>query len=122
MLGTSLIEDLNRLACSAEQDRYASEPPRARDALDRLRWIDTSQIDRFGRDGWLGRDEIDLIERFLSFARDRLCAIPDDVDALAWTRGDPGWQVVRERATELLEGLDGFVDIGVPGWKGRVAR
>ena len=117
MLGTSLIEDLNRLACSEDQDRYASEPPRARDALDRLRWIDTSLIDRYRRDSWLARHEIDLIERFLSFARERLCAIPEDTDPVEWTRGDPGWQAVRERANELLEGLEGFVNIGVPGWK-----
>jgi hypothetical protein len=117
MLGTSLIEDLNRLACSEEQDRYASEPPRARDALDRLRWIDTSLIDRYLRDDWLSRHEVDLIERFLSFARERLQAIPEDTDPVEWTRGDPGWQAVRERANELLEGLEGFVDIGVSGWK-----
>ena len=115
MLQTSLIEDLNRLACSAEQDRYAEEPARARDELERLRWIDTTQIDRFGRDGWLARDELDLIERFLGFARERLSAIPIQADPVSWTRGDPGWQAVRERANELLEGLGAFIDIGVSG-------
>ena len=116
MLGTTLIEDLNRLACPAEQERFASDPDRVRHALDRLRFIDISEIDRYGRDGWLARDELDLIERFLAFAGARLGLVPDDVDALAWTRGDPGWQLVRERAAELLEGLGGFIDIGVEGW------
>ncbi len=115
MLQTSLIEDLNRLACSEEQERYAEEPARARDALERLRWIDATQIDRFGRDGWLARDELDLIERFLGFARERLGKIPVDADPVRWTRADPGWQAVRERANELLSGLGAFIDIGVPG-------
>lgn len=119
MLHTSLIEDLNRLACAEDQDRYRTDAPRARDALDRLRWIDTSQMERFRRDGWLGRDESDLIERFLTFAHDRLAVIPNDEDPVIWTRGDPGWQIVRERAIELLEGLDAKIDIGVPGWNSR---
>ncbi len=119
MLGTALIEDLNRLACSEDQDQHAADPPRARDALDRLRWIDTSEMDRYGRDGWLAREELDLIERFLSFARERLRAIPPGVDPVDWTRGDPGWQAVREHAQELLAGLDAFIDIGVAGWRQR---
>ena len=113
ILGTALIEDLNRLACSREQDRYAADPERARQALDRLRWIDTSQIDRFARDGWLRPDELDLVERFLRFARDRLSPIPPAADPVAWTRSDPSWQAVRERANELLAGLDAYIDIGV---------
>ncbi len=119
MLGTALIEDLNRLACPAEQERFASDPDRARHALDRLRFIDTSEIERYRRDGWLAPEELDLTERFLAFAHTRMGAIPGDVDALAWTKGDPGWQLVRERAAELLEGLDGFIDIGVEGWSRR---
>lgn len=117
MLKTSLIEDLNRLACAADQARYKGDPERARSALERLRYIDTSEIDRFSRDGWLARDELDLIERFLRFARDRLPAIPAEADALSWTDGDHGWQIVRERANELLQGLDGYIDIGVAGWE-----
>jgi hypothetical protein len=116
MLGTALIEDLNRLACPAEQERFADDPERARHALDRLRFIDTSEIERYGREGWLAREELDLIERFLAFARARMSVIPGDADALAWTTGDPGWQLARERAGELLEGLDAFIDIGVGGW------
>jgi hypothetical protein len=119
MLGTALIEDLNRLACPAEQERFASDPDRVRHALDRLRFIDTSEIDRYGRDGWLAREELDLIERFLAFARERMGVIPGGVDALDWTRCDPGWQLARERAAELLEGLDGFIDLGVEGWARR---
>ena len=117
MLGTSLIEDLNRLACAAEQDRHARDPQRARQALESLRWVDTSELDRYSRDGWLGREELDLIERFLGFARERLHPIPPDVDAVDWTRSDPDWQAVRERANELLDGLDARVDIGVDGWR-----
>ena len=119
MLKTSLIEDLNCLACAAEQERYGDDPERARTALERLRYIDTSEIDRFHRDGWLARGELDLIERFLSFARERLLAIPEEVDALGWTCADPGWQIVRERAGELLRGLEGYIDIGVAGWERR---
>ena len=116
MLRTALIEDLNCLACSSEQERFADEPRRAREALDRLRFIDTSSLDRYARDGWLARDELDLIERFFGFARERLIKIPEDVDAVEWTRADPGWQVVRERANELLDGLDGRIDLGISGW------
>lgn len=116
MLATALIEDLNRLACAAEQERFERDPARARDALERLRFIDTSELDRFARDGWLDRDETGLIERFLKFARDRLPPIPPDEDAVRWTRGDPGWQLVRERALELVSGLDAAIDLGVPGW------
>lgn len=117
MLGTALIEDLNRLACAEEQDRYASDPERARDALERLRWIDTTQLDRFAREGWLARAELDLVERFLGFVRGRLSPIPPGADPVAWTRADPDWQAVRERANELLAGLDAFIDIGVAGWR-----
>jgi hypothetical protein len=116
MRRTALIEDLNRLACAAEQDRFAADPARVRDALDRLRWIDISELDRFRREGWLGRDELDLIERFLSYARERLTPIPEGLDPLEFARADPGWALVRERAFELVEALDAFVDIGVPGW------
>ncbi len=119
MLGTALIEDLNRLACSEEQDCHAGDPERAREALDRLRWIDASEIDRYGREGWLAREELDLIERFLGFARERLRTIPPGVDPVDWTRGDPGWQAVREHANELLAGLDAYIDIGVAGWARR---
>ena len=122
MLRTALIEDLNCLACSDEQDRYASDPERARHALDRLRFIDTSEIDRFAREGWLMRDEVDLIERFFAFARERLRGIPSRVDPVEFTRADPGWQLVRERATELLVCLEGFVDIDVPGWGRQYSR
>jgi hypothetical protein len=116
MRRTSLVEDLNRLACAAEQDRFAADAGRVREALDRLRWIDISELDRFRRERWLDRDEVDLIERFLSFARERLPPIPDGLDPLEFTRADPGWALVRERAFELVEALDAFVDIGVPGW------
>ena len=116
MLGTALIEDLNRLACSEDQEQLADDSERAREALNRLRWIDTTQIERFRSDGWLSRDEVDLIERFLGFAHERLVPVPERVDPVAFTRGDPGWQSVRERARELLLGLDAFIDIGVPGW------
>ena len=119
MLETSLIEDLNCLACSDEQERYESDPPRARNALDRLRFIDTSPLDRYARDGWIGRDELVLFERFFSFARERLGRIPEDSDAVEWTRADPGWQMVRERANELLDGLDARIDPGVSGWPPR---
>ena len=117
MLATALIEDLNRLACPGEQERYGAEPARARNELERLRFIDTSELDRFAREGWLDRDETDLIERFLAFARERLAAIPGDVDAVTWTQANPGWQMVRERALELVDGLDARIDIGVPGWQ-----
>lgn len=116
LLRSALIEDLNRLACPADQERLAADPARARYALERLRWIDTSDLGRYRREGWLDARELDLIERFFGFARDRLPAIPADQDALAFTRADPGWQVVRERAGELVLALDAFVDIGVPGW------
>ncbi len=111
-----MIEDLNRLACAAEQDRFADDPSRAHDAVVRLRWIDTSELPYFERKGWLNRDEIDLIERFIGFTRDRLSSIPKGSDALSFTRSDPGWHAVRERALELLVALNAFVDIGVPGW------
>ena len=116
MLETALIEDLNRLACPGEQDRFADNRGRAREALLRLRWIDTTELARFARDGWLDRAELDLLERFFSFMDDRLTPIPTDSDPIDFTRTDPGWQAVRERALELVLALDGFIDIGVPGW------
>ena len=116
MLGTALIEDLNRLACAEEQERYAAEPERARESLMRLRWVDTTELERYRREEWLARGEVDMIERLLRFASDRLGRIPDDADALAFTRADPGWQAVRERALELVVALDAFIDIGVAGW------
>jgi hypothetical protein len=116
MLRTALVEDLNRLACAAEQERFAADRARARESLDRLRWIDISELDRYRRDEWLDRDELDLIERFLSFAQERLAPIPEALDPVEFTRADPGWALVRERAFELVEALDAFVDIGVPGW------
>ena len=116
LLHTALIEDLNRLACPAEQDRLAAEASRAREALDGLRWIDTTELPRWQRQGWLDRRESDLIEQFFRFAGERLGVIPSDQDPLDFTRADPGWQAVRERAVELVVALDAFVDIGVPGW------
>jgi hypothetical protein len=116
MLGSSLIEDLNRLACPQAQDRFAGDPERARDALERLLWIDTTQLDRFRDDGWLSREEGDLVERFTRFANERMVPLPEGVDALAFTRAHAGWQITRERAVELLIALDGFIDIGVAGW------
>ncbi len=116
MLRTPLIEDLNRLGCPEEQERLAPDSARAREALARLRWIDTTELDRYGRQSWLGREELDLIERFLRFAQERLSPIPEAADAVSFTRADPGWQVVRERARELIMALDAFIDIGVAGW------
>ena len=71
------------------------------------------------RDGWIGRDELVLFERFFAFARDRLRPIPEAADAVDWTRADAGWQLVRERANELLNGLDAKIDLGVSGWPPR---
>jgi hypothetical protein len=119
MLRTALIEDVNRLACPEEQDRFARDVERARDSLERLRFIDTSELERFRRAGWLDRGEADLLERFLGFARERLAPIPREADPLAFTRGHPGWQAARERARELLAALDGFVELGVAGWPER---
>jgi hypothetical protein len=113
---SALVEDLNRLACAAEQERFAADVPRLREALERLRWIDTTDLPRLVAQGSLGRREHDLLEQFFRFARARLTPIPRDSDALAFTRTDPGWQAVRERATELVSALDAFVDLGVPGW------
>jgi hypothetical protein len=113
---SAFVEDLNRLACPEEQEGFASDPPRARDALDRLRWIDTTELERWVREGRLSRREHDLIEQFCVFARERLAPIPRGADALAFTRADPGWQAVRERALELVDALDAFVDLGVAGW------
>jgi len=116
MLTTALIEDLNQLACPAAQDRFEGDPARAHDALDRLRFVDVSELDRFRRAGWLEREELDLIERFVGDVRVRLKPLPRDVDPLAYTRADPDWQATRERALELVIALDAFIDLGVPGW------
>jgi hypothetical protein len=116
MLRTALIEDLNRLGCAADQERHAADPARLRDSLDRLRFIDTTELERYRREGWLAREEADLIERFRNFTATHLSALPGGVDPLEFTRADPGWQLVRERARELLYALDAFIDIGVPGW------
>jgi hypothetical protein len=116
MLGTALLEDLNQLACVEAQDRYAGDHARAREALDSLLWIDTTQLERYARDGWIERDEVVLIERLVQFARDRLARIPGPSDPIEFTRSDPGWYAVRERALETLVALDGFVDLDIPGW------
>ncbi len=113
---SALVEDLNRLACAAEQERFAADSARLREALERLRWIDTTDLPRLHTQGGLSRREHDLLEQFFRFARNRLSPIPREVDVLAFTRGDPGWQAVRERAAELVGVLDAFVDLGVPGW------
>ena len=116
ILRSTLIEDLNHLACPAAQDRLRDEPERAREALNRLRFVDTSELDRFRREGALSDHEADLIERFTSFAQSRLAAVPSDVDPVSFTRAHAGWQSVRERALELVRALDAFVDVGVAGW------
>ena len=116
MLRTPVVEDLNRLGCPQEQERHAAEPARAREALERLRWIDTSDLDHYHRQGWISRHERELLEHFFGFARERLVALPADEDALDFSRADPGWQVVRERARERLQARDAFTDIGVAGW------
>jgi hypothetical protein len=72
MLQTTLLEDLNRLACAEAQDQYGSDPRRAREALESLRWIDTTELGRYRREGWLARGELEVIERFLSFSQGRL--------------------------------------------------
>jgi hypothetical protein len=115
MLRTALLEDLNRLACVEAQD-YAGDPLRAREALETLRWIDTTQLEGYCRDGWLGPDEVALIERLVLFAQERLSRIPAQADPIEFTRADPGWYAVRERALETLVALDGFINLGVPGW------
>jgi len=116
MLGTALVEDLNRLACPAAQEQFADDPARAREALDRLRFLDLTELDRFASEGWLDREEVDLIERFSRFVHVRLEPIPEDVDPIRFTRADGDWQVMRERALELVVALDAFIDLGVPGW------
>lgn len=116
LLRTTLIEDLNRLACPEAQDRLAGDESRVREALGQLRWIDTTELPRYRRDGWLDSREADLIHQFVRFAEQRLSPIPDEQDALVFTRADPDWQAVRERAAELVRALDAFIDIGVPGW------
>jgi hypothetical protein len=116
LLGTSLVEDLNRLACSDAQDQLARDPERARESLNRLRFLDTSELDRFLRQGWIASDEADRIERLASFAAERLPKVPSGCDPIAFTHGDDVWQSAREQARELLIALDAFVDVGVPGW------
>jgi hypothetical protein len=116
MLRTALVEDLNLLACADAQARYADDQSRAREALDSLRWIDTTQIDRYAQEGWLERNEVDIIERVCSFAAERLVAIPPQADPIEFTRADPNWYAVRERALEALIALDAFIDLDVPGW------
>jgi hypothetical protein len=116
MLHSTLIEDLNHLACPAAQDRYAGDPGRTREALNRLRYVDTSELDRYRREGALTELEADLIERFTSFAESRLVPVPAGVDPVAFTHGHGGWQSVRDRALELVRVLDAFVDLGVAGW------
>ena len=116
MLRTSLVEDLNRLACPAAQERLAPDPARAREALNSLRFLDTTELDRYAREGWLRREELDHIERFAGIARDNLVRVPEDLDPVEFTRRHEGWQITRERALELVVALDAFVDIGVAGW------
>ena len=87
MLRTALVEDLNRIACPQAQDRHAADPARAREALDRLRFLDLSELEHYRRQGWLDREEIDLIERFAGFARERLHPVPAGVDPVAANRG-----------------------------------
>jgi hypothetical protein len=122
MLETALVEDLNQLACPEAQERYARDPERAREALNRLRFLDFSELPHCQRQGWLGPDEVDLIERLRSFARTRLVPVPDHVDPVEFTRAHEGWQSVRERALELVVALDAFVDVGVAGWGRQYAR
>ena len=69
MLKTTLVEDLNCLACAAEQERYRDDPERARSALERLRYIDTSEIARFQqalRELLLERREVGMLPGELS--------------------------------------------------------
>jgi hypothetical protein len=122
MLETVLVEDLNQLACPQAQERYARDPERAREALNRLRFMDFSEVRNCRRQGWLADEEADLIERLGSFARTRLVPIPAHVDPVAFTRAHEGWQAVRERALELLVALDAFVDVGVAGWGRQFAK
>ena len=116
MLRTTLVEDLNRLACAEAQERFGSDLERVRDALTRLRWIDSTEVSHYRERGWLDAHEVDLIEQFFRFARERLTPIPETDDAVEFARSDPGWAMVRERALELLIALDAFIDIEVPGW------
>jgi hypothetical protein len=122
MLATALIEDLNQLACPEAQERYARDPERAREALNRLCFLDFSELPHCQSQGWLAPDEVDLIERLRSFAHPRLVPVPAHVDPVEFTRGDKGWQAVRERALELVIALDAFVDVGVAGWGRQYAR
>ena len=122
MLETALVEDLNQLACPQAQERYARDPERAREALNRLRLMDFSELAHCQRQGWIKAEEVDLIERLRSFARTRLAPVPAHVDPVEFTRNHEGWQAVRERALELLVALDAFVDLGVAGWGRQFAR
>ncbi len=38
------------------------------------------------------------------------------MDPIEFTRADPNWYAVRERYLEALIALDGFIELGVPGW------
>jgi len=116
LLSSALIEDLNQLACSAAQDRLSGGAERIREALNRLRFLDTTELDRFVREGWLRRGEADRLENLVGFVSQRLAPVPADCDPIAFTHGDPSWRTARERALELLLALDAFVEIGVPGW------
>ena len=116
LLRSSLIEDLNRLACAAAQDEFAGDPVRARESLNRLRFLDTTELDRYLRQGWIGSEEADRIERLSSFVTERLPRVPESTNPIAFTHGDATWQSAREQALELLIALDAFIDVGVPGW------
>jgi hypothetical protein len=116
LLRSSLIEDLNRLACPSAQDQLAGDPRHVRESLNRLRFLDTTELDRYLRQGWLAGEEADRIERLASFVTERLPRVPDLVDPIAFTHGDAVWQSAREQALELVIALDAFVDVGVPGW------
>jgi hypothetical protein len=116
LLRSTLIEDLNQLACPAAQDLQRADPARARESLNRLRFLDTSELDRFLRQGWLARGEADRIERLASFLSERLTPVPEDRDPIGFAHADGSWRSAREQALELVMALDAFVDVGVPGW------
>ena len=90
LLHTALIEDLNRLACSADQDRLGGDASRAREALDALRWIDTTELPRWRRQGWLDRREGDLIEQFFRFAAERLAQMLTEIGIVQARSGSAG--------------------------------
>jgi hypothetical protein len=116
LLDSALIEDLNRLACPGVQDQLGGDPARAREALNRLRFLDTSEIDHYLRERWLRSDEAERIESLASELREKLPSVPSHADPIAFTHSSEQWQIAREQARELLIALDAFVDIGVPGW------